>query len=76
MKEKINKILCELHPEIDFSVNSENLVSDSIIDSFDIVQLISALEKEFSISISALDLVPDNFDSIDDICNLVNKYKS
>lgn len=76
MKEKIILILQELHAETEFSDTSANLITDAILDSFDVVQIISELEREFSISISALDMLPENFDSVDSIYNLVNKYLS
>lgn len=76
MKAQIKKILESLHPETNFDEVTDSLVSDGVIDSFDIVQVISDLEAEFSISISALDLLPENFESIEDIENLVLKYKN
>lgn len=75
MKETIIKILSNLHPEVDFRSDSSNLVSSGILDSFDVVQLISDIESEFSISVSALDLVPENFESVDEIIQLINRYK-
>lgn len=74
MEDKIISILLDMHPETDFSKSSTNLVSDAILDSFDVVQIISELESSFSISISALDILPENFDSVESICNLVKKY--
>lgn len=76
MKAQIKKILESLHPETNFDEVTDSLVSDGVIDSFDIVQVISDLEAEFSISISALDLLPENYESIEDIENLVLKYKN
>lgn len=75
MKETIIKMLNNLYPEVDFSSDSSNLVSSGILDSFDVVQLISDIESEFSISVSALDLVPENFESVDEIIQLINRYK-
>jgi len=75
MKETIIKILSNLHPEVDFRSDSSHLVSSGILDSFDVVQLISDIESEFSISVSALDLVPENFESVDEIIQLINRYK-
>lgn len=76
MIEKIKAILADLHPEIDFNNVTDNLVGDGVIDSFDIVQIISDLESTFNISISALDLLPENFESFNAIIALVNKYQS
>ncbi len=76
MRNKILQILKDIHPEIDFENKTENLSSDGLLDSFDIVQVISDLESSFDITISALDLIPENFDSIDAIICLINKYKN
>lgn len=76
MRNKILQILKDIHPEIDFENTTENLSSDGLLDSFDIVQVISDLESSFDITISALDLIPENFDSIDAIICLINKYKN
>lgn len=70
----ILKMLQELHPTSNFE-KSENFIEDGLLDSFDIVQLVSDIETEFNVVISALEILPENFDSIDSICNLINKSK-
>lgn len=54
---------------------SENLLTSGIIDSFDIVDLIGSLEDTFKIEIDGDDIIPENFESIDAIVKLVEKYK-
>lgn len=76
MKDTIIKLLNIIHPEVDFTSENSDLISNGVLDSFDVVQLISDIESEFSISISALDLVPENFESIEDILQLINRYKN
>ncbi len=56
------KILEEMHPEVDFE-KEQNLVGDMILDSFDLVSLISEIEEAFEVRISAKDIVPENFNS-------------
>lgn len=70
MKEKILAILGEIRPEFDFG-ESDNFVEDGYLDSFDIVTLVSELETAFDIIIDGLDILPENFETIQDICNLV-----
>lgn len=72
---KVIDILQELHPEFDYS-ESENYVEDGFLDSFDIVFLISAFDKEYNIKIKGVEVVPENFTNINTIENLVKKYKS
>ena len=71
MKEKIYSILTEIRPEFDFS-DSENFVEDGFLDSFDIVTIIAELEKTFGIIIDGLELIPENFESVDAIRSFIN----
>lgn len=72
MEEKIFSILKEIRPEFDFE-ESENFVEDGYLDSFDIVTLVSELETAFDIVIDGLDVLPENFETVQDICNMINK---
>lgn len=72
VKEKIIEILQEIHPEIDFFKENRDLVSSGILESFDIVQIISDLESKFKIKISGFDFTPENFASADSIVKLVS----
>lgn len=72
MEEKILSILKEIRPEFDFE-DSENFVEDGYLDSFDIVTLVSELETAFNVVIDGLDVLPENFETVQDICNLVSK---
>ncbi len=74
MEEKIFSILKEIRPEFDFE-ESDNFVEDGYLDSFDIVTLVSELETTFGVIIDGLDVLPENFETVQDICNLVCKYK-
>ncbi len=72
MKEKILSILSEIRPEFDFT-DSEDYVEDGYLDSFDIVTVIDELEKEFGIIVDGLEVIPENFATVDTIEALVNK---
>lgn len=71
MREKIIKILKDIHPEIDFTKESRDLILSGILESFDVVQIISDLEDTFNIKISGLGLTSENFSSVDSILKLV-----
>jgi len=58
----IMEILSGLHPEVDFD-KCETLIDDRIIDSFDIVTIISEISDEFDITVPVEDIVPKNFNS-------------
>ena len=72
MKEEIKSILEEIRPEFDFD-DSDNFIEDGMLDSFDIVSLVSMIEEKYSVSIDGLDIVPENFASVDAIIELINK---
>lgn len=72
MKESIIGILNSLRPEFDFSQGS-NFIEEGMLDSFDIVNLVSELEDKFGIVIDGVDILPENFSSVDNIEALVLK---
>ncbi len=72
MKDKIIAILAELRPEFDFK-QDVNFIEEGMLDSFDVVSLVSSLDETFGISINGMDILPDNFSSVDNIVALVKK---
>jgi len=72
MEADIVAFLGELHPETDFS-KSQDYVSDGLLDSFDLVSLVAMIEDKFALFIDALDIVPENFASVDAIAGLVRR---
>lgn len=70
--EKIKKILQGIRPEFDFST-SEDFIEDGFLDSFDLVTLVSELDETFDISIDGLDIVPENFMTVETIADVVRK---
>ena len=74
MEEKVLSILKEIRPEFDFE-ESDNFVEDGYLDSFDIVTLVSELETAFDVVIDGLDVLPENFETVQDICNMGNKSR-
>ena len=70
---RIIDFLKELHPEFDF-MTSEDYIEDGMLDSFDVVSLVSMMDKEYGISIKGREIVPENFSSLAKIQALVKKY--
>lgn len=60
--EELLEILTDLHPDVDFATE-EHLIDNGILDSLDIVTLISEISENFDVSITAKDIVPENFNS-------------
>ncbi len=72
MKEKIIEILSEIRPEFDFN-DSSDFIEDGYLDSFDIVTVIDELEKAFGIIVDGLEVIPENFVTVEAIEALVKK---
>lgn len=72
MKNKILCILKDIRPEFEFE-NVDNFFDEGLLDSFDLVTLVSALDKTFDIHIDGMDIVPENFMNIDAIESLLKK---
>jgi acyl carrier protein len=72
MDAKIIDILTEIRPEFDFS-KPINFIDEGMLDSFDLIRLVSELDKEYKISIDGVDVLPENFSSIENILKLLYK---
>ena len=73
MEEQILRILTELRPEFDFTQEGVDFIEAGMLDSFDLVTLVSELDNAFGISIDGMDILPENFCSIDAITRLLKK---
>ena len=71
--QRILSILQGIRPEFDFA-SSDDFVGDGMLDSFDVVTLVSDLDKAYGISISGVDIVPENFQNVASIQKLLQKY--
>ena len=72
--DKLLEILKQVRPDVDFE-NETALVDDGILDSFDIVSIISELDDAFGVQIRIAELDPENFNSAKAIWELVQKLK-
>lgn len=72
MDETIIDILSALRPEFDFNAES-NFVENGLLDSFDVINLVTELDKHYGISIDGTDILPENFKNTGTIKNLVLK---
>ena len=74
MKEKVLSILSDIRPDIEFE-NEEGLISDAILESFDLIQVIASLENEFGVEIGNRNVTTGNFDSLDRIVSLIESLQ-
>ena len=72
--EELIKILKGINPGVDFE-NEENLIGDELLDSFDIISIVSAIDDEFDVKISAKYVIPENFNSAKSMYALIKKIE-
>jgi acyl carrier protein len=70
--DRILAILRDVRPEGDFE-KSQNFIDEALLDSFDVVTLVAALDETFSISIDGTDILPENFQNLEAIRRLLKK---
>ncbi|MBR3076998.1 MAG: acyl carrier protein [Oscillospiraceae bacterium] len=70
MREEILEILRDCCPDVDFE-NETALIDDGLLESLDIVMIVTDLSHRFDVDINVDDLLPENFNSLDDILELV-----
>ncbi len=73
MKEQIISILTNLRPEFDFTQEGVDFIEEGMLDSFDVVNLVSDLDAAFGISIDGVDILPENFATVESIAQLLKK---
>ncbi len=73
--EQLQQILQEIRPDLDFS-KEKSLIDGGILDSFDIISIVGELNSEFEIEINVEDLLPENFNSMDAMYELITKLQN
>ncbi len=74
MKEQLLNILNDLRPDVEFE-KEKKLIDDGVLDSFDIVSLVSELNSEFDVEINVMDLEPENFNTVEAMLELIVKMQ-
>lgn len=73
--EKLLELLKSVRPDVDFE-NETALIDEGILDSFDVVSIISELDDQFDVQIRITELDPENFNSAEAIWKLVQELKA
>lgn len=71
MKELI-EALRRVNPSIDYE-NEKNLVTGKLLDSIDISSVLAELEDTFDIEIDMEYIIPENFDSVEAMWDMVQE---
>lgn len=74
MKEKLMTILEDVRPDLDFETETK-LIDEGILDSFDIISIVEAIDSTFGIEINVEDLEPENFNSVTDMMELIKRLQ-
>lgn len=72
MKNTIMEILTDIRGDIDFE-NEDKLIDDGLLESLDIVAIVGEFNEEFDVEISVEDLLPENFNSVEAMVELITK---
>ena len=70
--EALMRILGELHPDVDFNT-ADDLIGDGVLDSLDIVTLITEINSAYDVSIPAEEILPENFNSAKALWALIER---
>lgn len=73
--EQLLELLKGVRPDVDFESETA-LIDDGILDSFDVVSIISEIDNIFDVQIRINELDPENFNSAEAIWNLVETLKA
>ena len=74
MKEQVLAILKAVRKDVDFEKETA-LIDDGILDSFDIISIVSDLNDAFDVDITADELEPENFNTLNAIIDLVKSMQ-
>jgi len=70
--EDLLKILKKTKPEVEFEGN-EHLIDNEELDSLSIVEVVTAINDEFDIEIPVNDIIPENFNSVEAMWDLIQR---
>ncbi len=73
--EELLRIMSEIRPDVDFTAATK-LIDDDILDSFDIISMVSEINDAFGIEINVNDLLPENFNSAEALYTLIQKLQN
>lgn len=71
---KLLEILKQINDSIEYEKES-NLVDDGLFSSFDILQCVSAIEENYGVEVSISEIRNENFNSLENISNMIERLK-
>ena len=70
--ETLLNILNGLHPDVDFEA-IDDLYDEGVLDSLDMVRLVTEIGMEFDVQIPAEELIPENFQNVNTMLALIER---
>ena len=70
--DELKEILNGIHPEVDYETET-GLIDKRIYDSFDVITLVGELMDTFDVEITAEQMIPENFNSMQAILDLIER---
>jgi len=72
--DELLEILTDLHPEVDFETE-DGLIDNGILDSFDIITIISEIAETFDVVVPAKAIIPENFNSAQALMCMIERLE-
>ena len=72
--EELLEILNDIQPGVDFE-NEKHLIDDHLLDSLSIISLVAELEDTFDVTIPAVEIIPENFNSADAMLEMLQRLQ-
>ena len=72
--DELLEILQDIQPDADYE-NCTTLIDDGVLDSFAVLSLVAELQDTFGVSIGPADIIPENFNSVHAIYDMVERLQ-
>ena len=72
--DRLIEILEEIEDGVDYK-NCKTLIDDHYLDSLSIISLVAELEDEFDITIPTVEIIPENFNSVEAMWKLITRLQ-
>ena len=72
--DELLEILNDIQPGVDFE-NETHLIDNHLLDSLSIISLVAELEDTFDVTIPAVEIIPDNFNSAEDMMEMIQRLQ-
>jgi len=72
--EEFLKLLKKIKPNVDFT-KEQALVDDGLLESLDIISIISEVAEVYGVLIPSDEIIPDNFNSAEAMYEMIEDFK-